>query len=223
MKRNVAIAIAAAILVVSGLVHGLWAERWSPSPALQAALGKVDLVPLEAGDWKGQVVESDASAFAQAGAQAYWTRSYVHTRKKTALLAILMCGRAGRMSVHTPEMCYGGAGYEMGGSVESLTVKAEEGTELGTFWTARFSKHGGVAADLRLYWAWSAIGPWQASANPRWQYGGEPFLYKLYLSHGGPGLSSPSNEAVLDFMRQFLPELHRTLFDRNTLPPERQE
>lgn len=219
MKRSLTILIALAILVASGLVHGFWAERWNPSQALQAAADRVDQVPFDIGDWKGQVIESDAGAFFQTGAQKFWTRSYSHARRNVSLLAILMCGRAGRMSVHTPEVCYRGAGFQMEGNVEPLTVQSEFGEDLGTFWTARFSKQSGVTSNLRLYWAWNATGSWRAPSAPRWEFRGEPFLYKLYLSQEGPGLSNPSNEAVQDFMKQFLPELHKTLFDRPAPPP----
>ena len=63
--------------------------------------------------------------------------------------------------------------------LEMLT--SAPGQDLGTLWTARFLKGTGVASDLRLYWGWSTGGSWQASANPRWQFGGEPFLYKREL------------------------------------------
>jgi hypothetical protein len=218
-KRTASVLIGLAVLVISGLVHGFWGERWIPSTILQEAAARVDQVPLEIGDWNGQSVETDAGVFFQAGAQKYWTRTYVHARKKTAMLVILMCGRPGRMSVHTPEVCYRGAGYETAGKPERLTVQSELGEDLGNFRTARFSKQAGVASNLRLYWAWNAHGTWQNPDSPRNEFAGEPFLYKLYLSHDAPGVSNPSGvgsasgEAALDFLRQFLPVMRKTLFD----------
>ena len=171
---------------------------------------------MELGDWKAQTIDSDPAAFFQAGAQKYWTRSYVHARKKTTLFVILMCGRAGRMAVHTPEVCYRGAGYEMDRVPEALAVTTPSGESLGTFWTAKFSKEAGAASDLRLYWSWNAKGAWQASANPRWDFGAEPFLYKLYLSHDAPGSASAATTVAMSFMHQFLPELQKALFDFGT-------
>src|ERR1700681_3400476 len=101
MSRNVAILIALGILTASGLVHGFWSERWNPSTALQEAAARVDNVPLAVGDWNAQSVDSDPSIFSQAGARSYWTRAYVNAKKKTTLFVILMCGRSGRMAVHT--------------------------------------------------------------------------------------------------------------------------
>jgi hypothetical protein len=207
MTRYLTAAIALGILMVSGLVHGSWAGRWNPSMVLQEAAARVDTVPLEIGDWKGHNEDADPGAFFQAGAESFWTRAYVNPRKNTTLFVILMCGRAGRMAVHTPEVCYRGAGYEIGGTPEIWPVHSAAGTDLGALWTARFSK--GTGSDLRLYWGWNAGDSWQASANPRWQYGGEPFLYKLYLSHAASGKSATL--AAQDFMGQFLPELRKTL------------
>lgn len=213
MTRQPAVVAALAVLVVSGVVHGLWAERWGPSTLLQEAAARVDQVPLEIGDWQAQVDDADPAAFTQAGAQSYWARSYVNPRLHTTLHVILMCGRAGRMAVHTPEVCYRGAGFEIEAKPEVWTVQSPASAELGTLWTAQFSKGIGRGADLCLYWGWNAGGPWQAAANPRWQFGGEPFLYKLYLSHAASG--DFATQTARDFMGLFLPELRTALLARN--------
>jgi hypothetical protein len=206
-QRNASVLAAAAILIASGLVHGFWADRWTTSSLLQEAALRVERVPLDCGDWKAQPLDVDPAPFLQAGAQQFWTRSYASARKKTALLVILMCGRAGRMAVHTPEVCYRGAGYELSETPAPVTVQDLGGQSLGTFWTARFNKDSRGASGLRLYWSWNAGTTWQAAQNPRWDFGGEPFLYKLYLSQDAPA----ATEAAQDFLRQFLPELRRTL------------
>jgi hypothetical protein len=215
MKRLVTVSVALLVLVVSGLLHGFSSERWAPAPALNDAAARVAKVPLAIGDWEAEPVESDAAAFFQAGAQAYWTRSYVNTHTKDRILAILMCGRSGRMAAHTPEVCYRGAGYEMDRTPETVAVTALAGANLGTFWSARFTKDGGNAADLGLLWSWSAQGNWQASTQPRWDFGGEPFLYKLYLSHEDSGPANASTTAVTAFLRQLLPSVNQTLFDNH--------
>jgi hypothetical protein len=144
-------------------------------------------------------------------------RSYRNLRHNGTVTVILMCGRAGRMSVHTPEVCYRGAGYEMHGAPAPLTVKSEGSGQQDTLWTARFTKHAGVAADLRLYWAWNADGAWQAPASPRWTFRGEPFLYKLYVSQDGQDATG-SGEAAHGFLRRFLPEAREFLFSTSGQP-----
>lgn len=210
MSRAVAVLTAVLVLTASGLVHGIWAERWRPSEELRAACARVELVPLEVGDWTAAAEDADTASFAQAGAQSYWVRAYTNPRKKTTLYVILMCGRSGKMAVHTPEICYRGAGFELADRPEVWTVSAATGESLGAFWTASFTK--GSGADLRLAWGWNANKGWQAPTSPRWDFGGEPFLYKLYLSHE---LTPGSERAAEDFMRQFLPQLQKTLARRS--------
>src|SRR4051794_39829223 len=113
MPRPAAILTAFALLLATGVAHGLRTERWSPSPALQEAVARVPHVPRAFGDWQGEDVEGDAESFGQTGARGWGVRNYVNRRDGSRVQAILMCGRPGRMSVHTPEVCYRGAGYEM--------------------------------------------------------------------------------------------------------------
>lgn len=208
MPRQAAVVTALVVLVICGLVHGLWAERWHKSRALEEAVARVELVPMEFGDWKGEVLEGDAESFENAGAQAYWMRSYVNA-KNQKVLAILMCGRAGRMAVHTPEVCFQGGRYELHDSPAPTPLRSRTGEELGTLHTARFTKTGAAGAGLRLYWGWNPGDGWQAPSSPRWVYGGKPFLYKLYVSQiQGSG---SDYDAAAELLRELLPELRKTL------------
>lgn len=214
MSRKTATLTAVALLLAGGLAHGLWSERWAPSAAVHDAAARVALVPTEIAGWKATVVDTDSTAFFRAGALQYWARTYVDERRKTPVLVILMCGRAGRMAVHTPEVCYRGAGYDLAGSAQTFAAKSAGGDKLGDFWTARFTKQSDAklasgGADLRLYWAWNAHDTWQAPANPRWEFRSEPFLYKLYVSCDVTG---STDDAAQEFLGVFLPELRKTLF-----------
>src|SRR5207244_1355928 len=132
---------------------------------------------------------------------------------------ILMCGRAGRMAVHTPEVCYGGAGFDMLGAPAPYPV-AFDGKQA-IFWTARFAKPNTPGADLRLCWAWNAGGAWQAPSSPRWTFRGQPFLYKLYVIEEEAGYrrgGSAQADALADFLPHLLGALERTLFSDHSPP-----
>ena len=181
-------------LLVGGWVHGDWSGRWNSREALVKAVARVERVPMIVGNWQAKTLETDETEFAQARAQSYWMRTYTHTRSKASLQVILMCGRAGHMSVHTPEICYQGAGFEMAGSPEVWSVEEGrrtkdegQGTEKNplydlrfppslprpsSFWTAQFRKQSGLSGQLRLFWGWNARGEWQACAiraGKRWE------------------------------------------------------
>src|SRR5690349_20084084 len=90
-----------------------------------------------------------------------------------------MCGRSGNMAVHTPEVCYRGAGFELREQPAPVALYDAAGSQM---WSATFAKNTGPISRLRLYWAWNSQGEWQAATAPRWEFRREPFLYKLYVS-----------------------------------------
>ncbi|MBI2805109.1 MAG: exosortase-associated EpsI family protein [Planctomycetes bacterium] len=206
--RTRAVLIAAVTLLASGALYHALARD---SAELNNAATRVAQVPTVVGDWDARDVTTDHAAFAQAGANAYWMRVYENRKTKTEVLVILMTGRSGKMAVHTPEICYGGAGYELRETPAAVAFTADGADR---FWTAHFAKPGGAVQHLRLFWAWNARGEWKASTVPRWQFLGEPLLYKLYVSRGlepGPGVA-PTNDPAAQFLREFLPVVNRTLF-----------
>jgi hypothetical protein len=210
MARFIACTLAVLLLVTSGVVHGLYSGRWSTTAELDAGIARVPTVPMEFDGWKAELGESNADEFAQAGAIAYWTRKY--RKDGNEVLAILMVGRAGRMAVHTPEVCYAGAGYGLVGQPSPYLLKGAGDKELGTFWTASFKKPGPSGSDLQLYWGWNDGAGWKAPDNPLWTYSGRPVLYKLYLSQQVVGMTGPTATNLMDdFLRSFVPVLDATL------------
>lgn len=212
--RNLAFVAALAMLLLSGVLYHVLAKD---SDQLDSAAERVARVPMVVGDWQATEEQGDAASFEQAGAKSYWMRQYVNANNKETILVILMCGRAGKMSVHTPEVCYRGAGYELFEEPTGCLLSSKSAGALGSFWTASFTKKSVPPTNLRLYWAWNVRGTWEAAASPRWQFRGAPFLYKLYVSRdvGRQTGVAPSADVTADFIREFLPVVDRTLF-----PPE---
>ena len=198
-NRTRAFATALGGLLISGLLYQTLA---ADSTQLNEAAARVALVPNVIGPWQGQDDPPDEAAFAQTGAKGYWVRTYVHEKTRASVQVILMCGRPGKMGVHTPEVCYSGAGYTIDGQPAAINVQ-----NASEFWSAKFTKKTG---QLRLAWAWNARGEWEASSSPRWHFRGEPFLYKLYVSCDVSGTQA---DVTTEFLRAFLPVAKQTLFD----------
>ncbi len=209
--RVFSIVIASAILLASGVMHLVLAKD---SDSLDLAVARVEDIPKTIGEWQSREEAGEVAAFAQAGAKAYWMRTYTNERTRAQILVILMCGRSGKMAIHTPEVCYSGAGYSLSDPPAVFNVKGESNEEFGQFWTAPFTKKIGLQKTLRLFWSWNSNGNWEAPVTPRLHFRGEPFLYKLYLSRdvtyepNGAIQSDPSAE----FLREFLPVLKSKLF-----------
>jgi hypothetical protein len=202
------------IVLGTALAQGMWTQRWNPSPALEIASARLAGVALTVGDWQGEDVDLDSDAVAQAKLVRAWMRRYTHRQTGAGLTVLLMCGRAGPVSVHTPEWCYGGMGYEMAGAPITYRVGADGSAATAEFWTARFTKSGSAIPDhLRIFWAWNAVGNWEAPTHPRLAFGRYPVLYKLYVLRNMTSVYDPvDDDLFLDFMHQLLPELTRALW-----------
>jgi hypothetical protein len=210
MRATFLLVTAVAVVVSAGLVHGFWTDRWQASASLEEAGAVLDRVGPDLGPWHGEAVPLDARTLRISGASHYVLRHYTRRGDKANASVLLMCGRSGPMSVHTPDLCYGGSGYEMVGSATKHTVAGGPSQPAAEFWTARFLKQDGVLPEyLRVYWSWKAPGgAWTAPDNPRLAFGRPPVLCKLYLIHR---LTSPDErpeeDPCLGLVQRVLAEL----------------
>ena len=192
------------VLLACSLVHGVWTQRWQRSPVLEAACAQMQRLPVAAGEWTSTEVSGDAQAFQQARAARYWIRRYSKSGFTGGITVILMCGRPGHMAVHTPDICYPGAGFAMIGKPTKTTVQGSQDEFKAEFWTARFRHETrGTENDLRIYWGWSAGDGWQAPNSPRWTLGGEAYLYKLYVVCE-TSADGEREQDLVDFLREFV-------------------
>jgi hypothetical protein len=181
---------------------------------MEAAVVRLADVPLTIGGWRGEAVEMDPAEVAQAGISGCWMRRYTNPRDGDQATVLLMCGPAGPLSVHTPELCYGGAGYEMTAGPQKVAMAPASGIPPVEFWAGRFTKEGTAAPEhLRIFWSWSATGAWTAPSHPRLAFGRFPVLYKLYVVRNLTTSSDdPEGDPCLELIRPLLAELARTLF-----------
>jgi hypothetical protein len=212
MVRVLSILAAGVLVLVPGLLQGVWSGRWSDSPDLEEAVARMQGVPGVIGDWQGQTVELDRRAVKQAELAGYITRRYENRRTGNAVIIILTCGRPGPLSVHAPDVCYPGAGFELAAAPSRYSVDSEASPA--EFWTARFLREElSSGGHRRVFWAWNAKGPWQAPDNPRLKFARFPALYKLYVISEMNKRDEPLEEgACVQFLPELLPELQRVLF-----------
>src|SRR5436305_14462199 len=99
----------------------------------------------------------------------YLMRSYVNRRTYGSVQVLIICGAPGPTSVHTPDVCYRGAGFSMQGQAVRHIEKRKNAVTPVELWTADFHRSQGLLTQhLRIYWTWSAKGEWVAPGNPRW-------------------------------------------------------
>jgi hypothetical protein len=211
MRKTLSIiVIVAALLVLDGLVYGLWTNRWRSPEALLTATARLEQIPMVIGDWQGQPGKALEDREVQlAGFSGYVARSYHHRINGNSFTVLLACGPAGPLSVHSPEICYGGAGYE---ALKETGKRTEPAIEA-ELWQARFGKPESTASgELRVLWTWNVAGAWMAPDNARFAFAGAPVVYKLYVVQQTTQGDESSDRACSEFLEKLLPELNRRLF-----------
>lgn len=215
MTRTLPALLALPLLIATGYLHGSWTDRWAPSRSVGEAAARLARVPEVIGGWRGESAQMDAKVVAMAGIDGYVMRRYVDPEAGTAVSVLLVCGRPGPIAAHTPEVCYGGAGYE------ALTETAHQAVRVGgaappaDFFTAVFGKTRAAAPEsLRIFWSWNGGEGWETSDHPRLRFARHGALYKLYVVRelGARGRLPADADPALDFVKQLLPQLDKALF-----------
>lgn len=214
MMRTLPVLLGFALLLGTALVHGLWTDRWSASQELEEAVARLEQVPLPLGDWKVEPLDVDSRQLERAGIAAGWRRRYASPAVSPTFSVLLMCGRFGPISVHTPEVCFSGVGYEMMGQPKRISVAAVGGGPGAEFFAATFQKQGSVVPErLRIYWSWTIAGDWEAPDHPRVKFRRSAALYKLYVvEENAKGDGRLEEAPSIAFIQQLLPKLEQTLF-----------
>jgi Protein of unknown function (DUF3485) len=214
MMKSVPLVLAGIILAMDGYVHGLWTDRWQLSKELELAAARLRQVPMALGDWQGEsnppISQREVE---QAGFQDYVSRRYQNQRTGAVVTILLACGRPGPLAVHTPDICYRGAGFQ------ALQAPARHVENYGPdnaeaeFWKGQFGKpDSSEPMQQRILWSWSARGVWKAPDNPRLAFGGAAALYKLYVVYQMFPNDPRADEICRDFVAQLLPRLGKSLF-----------
>lgn len=202
------------VIVMTTVASGLWNGRWGLSNELQEAVGRLAAVPEQFGDWESRAtVDLDERAVALGEIDGYLSRQYKNMRDGGEVTILLVCGRPGPISLHTPDVCYRGQGYVPVDEPSIQHVENVPGTRAPSFKTAVFRKERSALQDsLIIYWSWNADGPWETPKDPRLAYASGRALYKLYvIRRVASGDGSDEANAVEGFIREFVPELQRVL------------
>src|SRR5262245_44831048 len=98
--------VACAVLLASGVLHGLWSGRWQFSDEASKATERLEQVSLAIGDWDGDEHEIDSRQIRAAGATGYLSRRYVNRQTGEVIWCTVLCGPPGPIAVHPPDVCF---------------------------------------------------------------------------------------------------------------------
>jgi hypothetical protein len=210
MTRALATLTILAAVVTSGVVQGVWTNRWVSTAALDRATARMAELPLNVGEWEGQAGSLEDRQLQLADASGHLLRRYVNRRTGDVVSVLLLCGRPGPMAVHTPDVCFGGMG------LQPVKAPAKHAGPAGTgdLWVTVFKKDVPSGAEyMRIFHGWNAAGTWEAADNPRSRYARQPALFKLYVTRQLPRADEPLEGAPeLNFLQAWLPAAQQGLF-----------
>jgi hypothetical protein len=209
MSRVLMLARVGTILLADGYLCGHWDGRWSNNQ--EAAAAKLQNLPLTIGDWQGEAQQLNPKVAERAGFGGYLLRRYENKRTGATVVVLLASGRPGTLAVHTPEVCYAGAGFTMAKAATRERLERTDSVSPAECFETKFvRKDALVTEELRVVWTWNKNGTWQCPDNPRWSLTGVPVVYKLYITQTlVPG--GDDTNVCLEFLRDALPELDRVV------------
>jgi len=206
MLRILPAAVAVAVVVAAGLVHGFWTDRWGVGEAVAAAASSLDRVPRSVGDWQAEPLDSDQANVPGVAGQLYLR--YVNRKTGDSVSIALVCGRPGPVCIHTPDVCYERSGHKIKISIQD--VKFDKATA--QLFTADATKdQAAEQSRLRIFWCWYDGKRWEVADNPRASFASRKALFKFYVVREVTSEIPLEQDPCLDFLRQFLPEAQKAL------------
>ena len=197
------------LLVAAGADAFLNGGINDPQDFIEAA-ASLDRLPATIGSWTSTTGKIDERERRLADIACSVRRKYRHSETGQIVTLTILCGAAGPMSVHPPTACFEGVGYALvaGPTVTGIEDDTGHGVTLNK---ASFRlQDSSLSEVVRVFWGWSTDGQWDAPANPRLTYRGEPVLFKLYVVDRAYETTNdlPQSET---FLAEALPAIRKVL------------
>ena len=206
--RAALVVLGLGVLVAAAVFEGIRSNRWGVPDDLKAAAARVDRIPAAFGDWTSVEVPVDRKILERAESVGSLSREYRNPKTGSVVSVMVLCGPAGPIASHTPDICYAGLGFRMAGGERKKTVETPAGAA--SYWSARFDK-GDNDPGIEVNWAWGVDGTWVAAGSPRLDFAGRGVLYKIYATRSLRASGAPDADPVHDFLTDFLPVLRTAL------------
>jgi len=222
MKRRTApllvgIIITCILTAAVTIYAGLLTQRWGAFGGLAEAADALKSLPMQIGDWEAdeEGVLSDGSVRVLRIQNAYIYRKYKHKNSQVIVYLTLMVGPTGKITVHTPEVCFGGRDYTKDSARTSvpINVQLSSGEEHDdTFWQVGFTGRSlDVNNRITFYYAVSTGGAWNAVENPRSTFQRYRYVHKIQAqAYAG---TSEEGDNVKRFLEECLPTIHEHIAD----------
>lgn len=217
MRRILPIVIAFGIILGAGVVQGVWAQRWGSPFDYEKITTTLHEVPRTLGEWESEDHEIDSPSLQVGRINAYLSRTYRNQVTGEAVGVMLVCGQPGPISLHPPTICFTAAGAVQVTPVTTHGyVYSTAGEKLDYLTTDFTNDNAGQTQETRVLWSWKGTGDWRAPSVPRWAFGSEPLLGKLYITRAALKLEPLQEGQAVDdstgeLLKLLLPEIDRVM------------
>lgn len=201
-------AIFGAVILAAGVFQGLYTDRWGPADDVQAATRRLDSLPIEIGDWRGEPAPLDDDDVRYGGIKGYKSLRYRNVISGDNVSLLIVCGRSGPISVHTPDVCYRGAGFVQVGNEFRKELATPDGRTIVLAAMQFKAPTTSASNQIEVNWVWHGNDGWLAPENPRLELARNRTLYKLYVIRDMPAKSQANaKDASLIFFQALVPVL----------------
>ena len=205
--RSLFIGVAVVVLLTLAITVycGNRTQRFSSFSGLDETHQLLRKLPMTIGDWESEQEGTlDPVAVHQLEIKdGFVTRRYRNAKTRSEVNFVMMIGPVGRVTVHTPEFCFGGKNFdkEDGATTVAIPIAApaeNEPTEE-TFWKISFINRALRGDKVSFYYSVSSGGPWVAVANPRYEFSRFLYVYKIQVEAMiGLGGADPAYAFLMD-------------------------
>lgn len=196
MKRF-SIIMFAVLLLAGAAVHGAITQRFSAFAPDASCRDRMHALIVKFEDCEAKPIEHDVPLKERSIATS---KRYMSKSNSFGATTSIISGVPGAVATHTPDICYTASGYTMTRVPMRKTITLANGKQA-TFLYADFEKTKATQTDrVRVRWAWSTDGCWDAPDYARFAYLKTPELFKLYVVTVLPAETSEESSAVSGFV-----------------------
>ena len=208
--------LAIALTLGSGVLHGRIRHAGGLAADLTDEIEALNKLPKTFGRWElVKPVEFDERVVEVLECSGYHQAEYRNTLDDTRVFATVLLGPSGPIAVHTPEVCMPSQNSKQVGKTETWETPQAIGKSKPELKMATFKSSGLNQHLTRIAYAWTMDGNWETPQNPRSEYAGKPYLYKVQVATSKPtGYDfEKQTDPLTDFLPAFLEALNETLFE----------
>lgn len=200
------------------VVGNNWGRWGNFTEKMQAAGEVVKEIPREFGSWEasGEDETLDQASIEQLELSNYVVRRYKNKSTNEHVSLIFMVGPTGRLTAHTPVICFGGRNYRQDGKPTPVSFPYEDTNDgspkKDVIQKLVFRNQAIQGGTKMFYYGISTGDEWEPLTDKsRREKQNFRFIYKIQLEAFVLDSNSDENDVIARFLREFLPYIRGKL------------